>query len=346
MNHVVTHKTINDQEIKWITLTNDLDMEITLSTFGASIYNIKKNIDGEKQYLTLMPKDINEFLKVDDYHGKTIGRTSGRIKNAKFKINKNFYSLTKNDGKHNLHGAGVFSNRNFEYMIELADKFTRVIFNSSSKEQEHGFPAYMDIEVHYTFYKLKNEIEIDYYAYSNQPTICNLSNHTYFNLSGNLKDNILNHKLWIDADYCFNGKQLVAERLEKCNEVTSFKKEHLIKDYIDDDSLQNSSYKGYDHQYLLNKNEDNKCVAILSYGKSKLSLMIYTTYPCLTIYSNNYPTNLECYGDVNDSKYLSLCLEAQYVPNGINIKDQEFGYVNKMTPYHHKIKYSFVEEKE
>lgn len=134
------------------------------------------------------------------YFGAIIGRYANRIENACFELNGKKYELAKNDGRNHLHGGIIGFNKvvwNAEIIKENNNECLQLIYNS--KDGEEGYPGNLHVKVTYTLTN-DNELKIDYFAVSDKDTIVNLTNHSYFNLSGHSSGDILNHKVMINAN--------------------------------------------------------------------------------------------------------------------------------------------------
>ena len=246
----IIKKEISD--VSFITLNNGLGLEVTLSTFGASIYDLK-TIDKNKnvESVVLYPTDLNEFYYSDGYYGKCVGRFSGRIDNAECTINDKKYILEKNwNGVNALHGCSKgISFVNFNY--EIVDENEEVIVIFTYVEKEDLLPGDVSYKFSYHISKIKNEINLVFNATTNKDTIVNLTNHTYFNLSGDLKDTVMKQKLQFFCDRYTNlNNDLITVSIDKVNDVFDFKNSHEVGLYINDESIQNHMAKGYDHCWL------------------------------------------------------------------------------------------------
>ena len=330
-------------EVSFINIVNDSGLKVILCSLGASFRDVKvvdKNNNLES--VILFPNDLNDFYTNTDYHGKTVGRYSGRIDNAKCMINGKEYFLDRNwNGINSLHGgAKGISYENFDYeIIELNDRLEVVFIYTEKENQLPGDVSYI---ITYQIYNEKNEINLKFEATTTKDTLVNLTNHVYFNLSGELKRTILPQKLQLLCDkYTKLNNDLVTINIEDVNEVMDFRKPHKIGDFIYDDSLQNHTAKGYDHCWLKTDKNEPK-VAVLVDEESGRRLTVSTSYPAIVCYAGCYPTTELC----NDRKipikqYHSICLECQYVPNGINMDDVDKAILKKDEKYQHYINYKF-----
>ena len=197
------------------------------------------------------------------------------------------------------------------------------------------------------FYRKKeinsnNEFTIYFNAASTKDTIVNLTNHVYFNLSGNGKNTILDHKLQLNCDtYTKLNNELITTSIDKVNKVMDFTKLHKISKYINDESLQNHKALGYDHCFI-KQDIQNSTIAILKDEKSKRNLTIKTSYPSIVVYTCNYPSSFDFNRNrFKISKHHAICLECQFIPNGINMDNVNKAILKKDEVYNHYINYKF-----
>ncbi len=302
--------------VYFIEIKNKFNTIVTLSNIGASIYDIK-TIDKNKKLESILytPKNEDDFITERSYLGKTIGRTGGRISNSKFILNGKEYTINSND-PNGLHGGidGI-SYKEFEYTKVECNDYFEVIFSYYSKALESGYPGDIIIKVIYRLYKEINKLTVTYDAIASDDTLCNLSNHSYFNLSGNAKSNVLNHNLYINASKMERIEKLIPQEIVDCKKIYSFKNMHKIGDYINDKEIIDNT-NGYDFPYIFDSNDDFNI--ILKDEESKRLLKIKTTYPTVVIYTCNYVEKLLMNNDKLMMPYYAICLECMYHPNTIN----------------------------
>ena len=330
-------------EIKHISIENDNGMRIELSSYGASIYNIEiKNNEGVYESMVLTPSLLSNFYTNTSYHGKTIGRYSGRIDKAKCMINDTLYNLDINwNNVNSLHGGfNGISSKVFEHKVLVLDDYIDVLFWITEDDNILGGNALYNTT--YRINKSDNTITIFLNANCDRDTIMNLTNHTYFNLSGDCKDTILNHKLYLPCDkYTRLNNELITISIDPVTEVMDFRKKREIGQCIEDSSLQNHTSKGYDHCFI-KENPNDDLTAILECEESGNKLTISSSYPSVVFYSGCYPDNFKFNKEeVDNIKYHALCLEPQFVPNGINMEGVDKAILKANTDYNHYIKFEF-----
>ena len=330
--------------LKLIKLENNLKTRVTLCSYGASIYDIETlDKNGNLESIVVVPNDEEIFKFNDGYYGKTIGRTSGRIKDSKYTLNGIEYTIPTKD-PNGLHGGDdSIAFKDFDYKIIESEASTTVEFIYHSKDMESGFPGNAEIKIAYVLHKNENKLEAIYEAVSDKDTLMNITNHSYFNLSGNNKRDVLNHNLYINSSKMVKLDNMIPCCIAECGDKYSFKTPHKIKDFIFDSEIKVSA-NGYDFPYIFDEENVNLDNVKLTDEESGRNLTIATTYPAVVVYTCNYP------GDtvVNSNQkplviHGAICLECQYLPNAINsdfIEDKK-EILRKNEKYFNKIIYKF-----
>ncbi len=305
--------------------------EVTIANRGASIISMKvPDRKGELGNVILSYADINDYVNDPFYIGATVGRVAGRINKGEFKINEKRFFLTKNENsKNHLHGGFEGFNHKIFTMenIHQEEDFASVDLIYHSLDGEEGYPGNLNLKVNYTF--KHNLLQINYEAESNTATPVNITNHCYFNLSGQ-PDKALEQQLFIDADkiletdhhYIPNGN-----RIDISNTSYDFNKLKSIGS-----QKGNLSNKGYNEYYIRNK--DSEIAARLYDPISGRMLEINTSYPGILFYSGDYLSDKfnPCQG---------ICLEAQYHPDAVNHSNFPKILLEAGKPYKHFIEFDF-----
>ncbi len=337
----MSYTIIKKENISLITLSNNTNFEVTLSSIGASIYDIKLN----NKSLVLTPSDFKEFITNTGYNGKTVGRYSGRISHGECKINDTTYFLDLNDYPNSLHGGfDGLSYQNFDY--EVVEKENKILVIFRLFEKENKLPGDVKYKITYTINFKDNSIKIHYDAISTKDTLMNLTNHTYFNLSYDHQTSVMDHSLKLYCNkYTKLDNTLITTDVLPVNKVMDFTKAHKVKKYINDESLQNHKANGYDHCFI--KTNKNKAkIATFKDNNTKVSLDVYTSYPTIVVYACNYPSSaLFLPNNDHIAKHYSLCLECQYIPNGINMENEDSAILKKNTHFNEYIKFIFKDGK-
>jgi len=318
--------------MKTVTLKNKNGIEVDLLSVGASIKAIKlPNEKGELENIVLTHQDDETYRTNPGYFGCTVGRTAGRIKDSKFEINGVSYTI---DSSHNgLHGGrDGLSFRDFEVSESSSSK---VIFTYFSKDLESGYPGNLDVKVTYTLND-NNQLTVDYYGLSDQDTILNLTNHSYFNLSGNKKEKILDHYLTIESDYILEANNMVptGKLIDVENSLYDFRKARTIgsiyeyRDYSEE-------FRGLDDTWILEGD-------IVYYDpNSNRKMTIQTNYPAVVSYIFNYPEEQVLEDGSIAFMHQGIAFECQYEPNGVNTEQLSSSRLKAGEVYSKQIKYSF-----
>jgi len=283
------------KRVKLIEVTNDVGLKLVLCNIGASIY--KCYIDEQK--VSYESSSLNEFISSREYYGKTAGRTAGRIRNGTFVLNGKECHL-KNGKFHSLHGGEGFSFKKYDTLIKENENEYSVIFDYVSKDKENGYPGILVNQIEYVIYKDKLTFEVRLKAISSKDTVCNLTNHTYWNLKNDSNSIILKHKVSIFASkYVIIDNDLLKVAINDVDKVFDFRKGKYIGTDIEDASLQNVAL-GYDHDWILDKDKGDLALSLINDDET-LKLDVYTSNPVCHIYTGNYMKE----------KYRAMAIEMQ-----------------------------------
>ncbi len=246
---------------------------------------------GYKKNIVAGFNDLQQYLQPHPYFGCVIGRYANRIAFGKFRIDGIEYSLSVNDPPNHLHGGFKGFDKKVWHVINTIEESDRVGISLSyfSKEGEEGYPGNLKVVVTY-FLTEENKLHIHYSATTDKPTIVNLTNHSYFNLTGFEEQTVYNHQLRIIAD-SFLVKN---ENNIPSGEIASVK--DGIMDFTRTKAIGNHIHllpkdRGYDHTYVLNKNNRELEIAaeLLDPGSGRL-LRVFTDQPSLQVYTANCGT--------------------------------------------------------
>ena len=321
----ISEKKISDHSV--IKLYNAAGMVLTLSSLGAAIREVRiPDKNGETKTVTLCP--VDEEANRYGYYGKTIGRTAGRIAGARFTIDGKVAFLEKNNrGVDNLHGGSEgFHAKVFGYSLKEEAEFTDAVFTYFSKVYEN-----------------ENKFVIYFGADSDEKILMNMTNHVYWNMGGDLSESVKDQILYINADrYGKLNERLIVEKVLPVTKHMDFRKPHAVGDYIEEDDVQQYT-AGYDHPYFFKSAGCDKTACTLYSEKSGIKLEMRTTYPAVVLYTNNYPDErLEVFPGKKSSRYLALCLECQYHPDGVHQCPENCGILSPGKPYFEEVQYIFT----
>ena len=312
-------------------------LRVMLSNLGCQVMSVgMKGADGEYEDVILCPKDPEHPEKDGSYMGSVIGRVCNRIGGGRFTLNGREYTLSKNNGTNHLHG-GVkgFSCRLFDFRIEDDG----IVFSYDSPDMEEGYPGNLHVDIKYVLEG--STLGIIYSGSCDKDTILNLTNHMYFNLSG--EDSILGHGLMIRSD-CFmpvDDECLVTgEFVQSKGTVFDFNEPKVIAECMDMDDPQIRIAHGYDHAFLLSSRSDQ---IVLTDNDSSRRLVISTDMPFVHVYTGNYLSQGAAGEDGSHYKdYEGIALETELCPNSINIEKDPAVILRKGETYHSETYYSFI----
>lgn len=325
-------------------LMNDNNSFVSVIDFGGIITDIYvPDKYGKLDNVVIGLPDPKNYEDNPCYFGAAVGRIGGRISNASFKIDDDLFLLEKNCGKHNIHGGSKGLSRVIWNVKEIKQSDSvGVELSYFSKDMENGFPGNMNIKVVYTFNN-NNELKIAYTADTDKKTIINMTNHSYFNLSGNYKEDIYSHYISINADKIFELNQDLIPTgniLSVDGTPFDFRKPKMVGTDINKDNQQLKFGNGYDHAFILNKDKnpeislwDKKSGRMLEITTNQKSIVFYT--------GNSISDNYTLFNGSKSRDRLALCLEAQYYPDAINQKNVPCNILNPGELYNASTTYKF-----
>ncbi len=322
---LATLKTTQGNQINFITLKNE-NIEVTLLDIGAGIYSFKtKDSKDRLENIVLNYQDLDRYFDNSSYFGATVGRIAGRVADGEIILNNKKYFINKGNDKYSLHGGKkALSFKRFEFEILGENK---VIFFTTQYEKDDGFPNDAKIDVIYEL--LENSLVISYKAQANKQSVLSLTNHSYFNLSGNFKRTIINNRLKIPADkYIETDNELIPQKISNIIEPLDFREDEILIDKLSNSYFENSTEKGLDHIFLTNKKP-----IILDDTENGRKLRITSSYDAMVIYTANYPDESILSNGRKMQKHDGICFEAQHTPNLSNNYDEFKGIFDSQNDY-------------
>ena len=329
------------------TIKNSKGMIAEITSYGATLVSlVVQDSKGEFDDVVLGYDKFEDYRKYKNFFGATVGKVANRIENSSFKINGVQYKVAKNEGENHLHGGIVgFDKVVWEEEVQVEESNESIEFSYLSKDGEEGYPGNLKVRVKYTITE-DNELKIEYFAISDMDTIINLTNHSYFNLSGQGSGNVLKHKIMINSDkFTVNDKYSIptGEIAEVNNTPMDFRVLTYIGENICSDYEQIALGSGYDHNWIINSSGNKLSKAAEVYDEKSGRIMdVYTTKPGVQFYTANFLTGLEPgKGGNTYSKRSGLCLETQYFPNAVNYNSFPSPILKANQKYEHSTIYKF-----
>ncbi|WP_447957123.1 aldose epimerase family protein [Vreelandella sp. EE7] len=323
------------REVASYLLTNANGVELKVITYGGTIVSLKvPDSAGDFDDVVLGFDSIDGYLsdayqQVNPYFGALIGRYGNRIASGQFELNGETYTLSTNDGDNHLHGG----EQGFDRVLWQAEPFENesgqgLVLRYTSAEGEEGYPGELSVEVTYTLTD-QDELIIDYQAETDKATPVNLTQHSYFNLKGEGRDTILDHQLMLNADaFTPVSESLIptGELRDVAGTPFDFTEPTVIGERIEQDDEQLGFGQGYDHNFVLDRDESQASELVLAARvwepESGRLLEIETTEPGIQFYSGNFLGG-ELTGK-NGQAYQQrsgLALETQHFPDSPNQAD-------------------------
>ena len=310
--------------MKVFTLTNSNGVEVRITNYGGIIISILvPDRTGKRDDVVLGYDYLEDYIKNSPYFGALIGRYANRIAKGQFKLDGKSYTLAINNGPNSLHG-GL---KGFDKVIWMAKSLLTangpsLQLNYVSKDGEEGYPGTLSVKAVYTLTE-DNAIMLQFTATTDQATIINLTNHSYFNLAGAGNGDILNHQVTIYADrFTPVDETLIPTGELRPVEGTpfDFRTSTAIGARINDPDEQLKFGNGYDHNWVIDKKTGRLALMARVYEPTTGRVLeVLSTEPGLQFYSGNFldGTNIGKGGKVYKFRY-AFVMEPQHFPDSPN----------------------------
>ena len=306
-----------------ITLANERGAEVELMARGAGIRALRV----PDRYGTIDDVVLG-YDSVDDYNddrwyiGSVVGRYANRIGEGRFTLDGRTHHLPINNGIHHLHGGPRgFHTAVWDAIEQNSAEGRAVRFSRTSPDGEEGYPGTVDVHVTYTLTN-DNGLLVDYSATTDQPTVINLTQHSYFNLGGSSCHDILGHELTIDADFVLpvdDGPIPTGVLEPVADGAFDFTQPRLIRERLIQPHTQIALCSGYDHCFVLRKRVGTATrAALLHHPQSGRTLAVLTTEPGVQLYTGQFLGPVIGKGGRRYGAYSGLCLETQHFPDSPN----------------------------
>lgn len=310
-------------------LSNQSGMEVRILNYGGVVTHLfVPDKDGVLEDVVLGFENLTDYIEKSPYFGAIVGRYGNRIAKGKFTLNGQEYTLAVNNGPNHLHG-GI---KGFDKVVWNAetnktDSTVSLKLFYLSADLEEGYPGNLSCYVTYTLNN-SNEVKIDYEATTDKSTVVNLTQHTYFNLTGNTKTDILGHRVKIASKHILpvdNGLIPTGELLAVEGTPFDFNSEEIVGKRIDNDHPQLILGGGYDHCWILDANDGSDGLQWVISAQDTVSgrlLEVATTEPAVQFYTGNFLNGSFSgkYGTVYKKRF-GLCFEPEHYPDSPNHPD-------------------------
>lgn len=350
--------TLNGKTIQLFTLKNKNGITVEITNYGGKVVSINvPDKNGVFKDIVLGFDHIDDYISGNPYFGALIGRFANRIAKGKFSLEGKDYQLATNNGENHLHG-GIkgFNDVVWDATLVENGKEQSLELKYLSKDGEENYPGNLSVKVIYAL-TADNELKIEYFANTDQTTIINLTHHSFFNLKGEGNGDILDHRLFIEADeFTPNDRESIP--LGKIRSVDNtafdFREFTPIGKRIDSNEEQFSFSdeqlyfgNGYDHNYVL-KNDPDKIVlaAAVHEPESGRYMEVFTNQPGMQFYSGNFLDGTD--KGKRGSKYprrSAFCLETQHYPDSPNQPDFPSTVLEPNQEYNYTCIYKFSANK-
>ena len=313
--------TICGKRVGLYILRNASGMEVCITNYGGRIVSIMvPDRNGKFQDVVLGHDTIDDYVNIDGNFGALIGRYGNRINKGRISIDGTEYQLPQNNFGHCLHGGPV----GFHHKVwdAVQPDGSTLELHLQSPDGEAGFPGNLNVKVVYTLSN-DNSLKIEYTATTDKPTVVNLTNHSYFNLSGNPANDILDETVLFNAD----GFTPIDSTFMTSGEIRSvegtpfdFRRGKTVGRDIDADDEQLKNGMGFDHNMVLNTGGDISVLAgRIEDSRSGISMEIYTTEPGIQFYTGNFlDGSVKGKRGIYYQKRSAICVETQHFPDSPN----------------------------
>lgn len=321
------------------TLTNEQGMQVTITPYGGRITQLwVPDRNGEMRDVVLGFDNLKDYQTIPSDFGACIGRYANRLDHGRITIEGKEYQLPTNNFGHTLHG-GPTGWQYQTYTVNQLDEHTLRV-TILSPDGDNGFPGEVTACCTYTLGE-DNTLRMDYEATTTQPTVINMTNHSYFNLHGDAGLSVLDHELWInsnnmtpvDSTFMTTGEICLIEEGNPFDFYTSPK---TVGQDIEASNEQLSNGDGYDHNWVLKRMSKDgiEPAAVLSCPQTGIRLEVLTTEPGIQVYSGNFldGTITGKYGKRYDKRH-AICLETQKYPDSPNKPSWPSAFLNPGETY-------------
>lgn len=305
-----------------VTLTNGGGTQVKVSSLGATVVSfLFRDKDGVMRDVVLGYDGPADYLKNKSlYFGASVGRCANRVAGASVTIGGKEYALEANSDGNNLHSGSNGVSHKIWKTERLNEAENKVVFAIESGHLEQGFPGNMKIKASYSLTE-DDCLRITYEAVSDQDTVANFTNHSYFNLAGHDGGDIGRQKMKIHAKaFTPSSRNSIptGEIRPVAGTPFDFRESKEIGKEIDSDYEQLEYAGGYDHNFVLDYDGQTRLAAEAVCEETGICLLAYTDRPGVHFYAGNFIYGHTGKGGVSYGRRHGFCLETQHFPNAVN----------------------------
>jgi aldose 1-epimerase len=316
-------KTADGTPVEIYTLRNSKGMEARIMTYGGIVVSLKvPDKNGKFGDVVLGYDNLDDYVKNNPFFGTLVGRYGNRIAKGKFTLDGKEYTLAINNAPNNLHGGPIgFDKRVWKVAkVDVSQDGPRLELTYLSKDGEEGFPGNLNVTATYTLTD-DNGLRVDYTATTDKATLCNLTQHSYFNLAG--KGDILNHLVFINADKLTpvdNTLIPTGELKPVAGTPFDFRTATAIGARINADDEQIKFGSGYDHNWVVNKPLGKLgLMARVTEPTTGRAMEVWSTEPGVQFYTGNFlDGSITGKGGWVYQRRNGFCFEPQHYPDSPN----------------------------
>lgn len=313
---------LDGKPIRLYKLTNKNGVTVEITNFGGKIVTIiVPDRDGNLKDIVLGFDTIEEYIKGNTYFGALIGRSANRIRKGRFVLEGKVYQLSQNIGENHLHG-GVKGFNDVVWDADFNEENQVLELTYLSKDGEEGYPGNLTVKTSFSLTD-ENELEISYHAETDKTTIVNLTSHPFFNLRGEGNGDVLDHEVMINADAftAVNEDVIPSGEIRDVTGTPMDLREYTpIRKDIDADDEQIRLGSGFDHNWVINKDEGVMAYAAAAYEpESGRLLEVWTDQPGIQLYTGNFldGSDIGKGGKIYERR-TAFCFETQHFPDSPN----------------------------
>lgn len=316
---------VEGKNVKRYTISFKDKLVISITNYGGIITSLSTpDKNGKMEDIVLGYNSLDGYLEATPYFGAIVGRYGNRISKGQFTLKGKAYQLATNNDVNHLHGG----DKGFDKVVweveksEINNGKGIIKLKYVSKAGEEGYPGKLITLVTYTI--TEEGVEVLYEAETNESTVVNLTQHAYFNLSGDLSTKVLDHSLTIEADSLVPIDSTLiptGDLMPVANTPFDFTKSKLIGKDIEQDNEQLKVAGGYDHCWALNGGitDEVRKIASAHHAGSGRVLEVFTTEPGVQFYSGNFlDGTIKGKDNIIYQKRSGFCLETQHFPDSPN----------------------------